>query len=66
MPERIAVGLVGCGFFAQNHLHAWRDLKSAGADLLAVCDVDPAKAEAAAMTFGVPHWYASPEVMLIN
>jgi len=24
-PFRFAV--IGCGFFAQNHLHAWRDIK---------------------------------------
>ncbi|MFQ5974260.1 MAG: Gfo/Idh/MocA family protein, partial [Alphaproteobacteria bacterium] len=49
-------GLIGCGFFAQNHLHAWRDV--AGAELVAVCDLDAAKAGAAARTFGVPNHYA--------
>ena len=38
-------GLIGCGFFAQNHLNAWRDI--AGVELAAVCDSDRAKAEAA-------------------
>ena len=41
------VGMVGCGFFAQNHLHAWSYLKQDGAVLTAVCDLDAAKAEAA-------------------
>ena len=29
---RTRVGLIGCGFFARNHLHAWKDLAAAGAD----------------------------------
>lgn len=41
-----AVGLIGCGFFARNHLHAWRDLAAQGAALAAVCDIDPARAKA--------------------
>ena len=42
--------VIGCGFFAQNHLKAWRDV--AGAELVAVCDLDPAKARAAAELTG--------------
>lgn len=63
MAERIALGMIGCGFFAQNHLHAWQDLKPEGVDIVAVCDVDPARAQAAAETFGVPRWYADAAVM---
>ena len=48
--------MVGCGFYAQNHLHAWADLRPEGALLSAVCDRDPAKAEAAGARFGVPHF----------
>jgi D-apiose dehydrogenase len=57
------VALIGCGFFAANHLHAWRDLAPEGANLVAVCDIDPAKAEAAAKRFGVPHWYTDAAEM---
>ncbi len=28
--------LIGCGFFATNHLHAWRDIP--GATIVAICD----------------------------
>ncbi|MDQ6435372.1 Gfo/Idh/MocA family oxidoreductase [Mesorhizobium sp. LHD-90] len=52
----IRVGVVGCGFYAQNHLNSWEELKSSGAVLAAVCDVDPAKAEAAGRNFGVPFY----------
>lgn len=54
--DNVAIGMVGCGFYAQNHLHAWADLKSAGANLAAVCDRDEAKAAAAGQKFGVPHF----------
>jgi predicted dehydrogenase len=63
MADRIALGLVGCGFFAQNHLHAWKDLRSEGVDIVAVCDIDSAKAKAAAERFDVPHWYTEAEAM---
>jgi predicted dehydrogenase len=56
MATDVRVGLIGCGFFAQNHLHAWRTLAAEGAVLTAVCDTDPAKAEAAGRAFGVPHY----------
>ena len=61
---RTRVGLIGCGFFARNHLHAWKDLAAAGADLVAVCDVDREKAEAAAREFGVPAAYQDAGAML--
>ena len=61
--KTIRIGVIGCGFYAQNHLNAWRDLKADGAALSAVCDVDPAKAKAAGETFGVP-WYTDVKAML--
>jgi predicted dehydrogenase len=44
--------LVGCGFFARNHLHSWAETQ--GAEIAAVCDLDPARAKAAAQDFGIP------------
>ena len=46
LKKRAKVGMVGCGFYAQNHLHAWADLRAAGSDLVAVCDIDSGRAEA--------------------
>jgi predicted dehydrogenase len=43
--------LIGCGFFARNHMHAWAALD--GAEIVAVCDRDRAKAEAMAARFGI-------------
>ena len=48
MPAPLRLGLIGCGFFAQNHLHAWKDLEPEGVELVAVCDIDADKAKAAA------------------
>jgi D-apiose dehydrogenase len=63
--KTIRIGVIGCGFYAQNHLNAWRDLAPDGAVLAAVCDIDPAKASSAGETFGVP-WYADVEKMLAS
>lgn len=61
--KTIRIGVIGCGFYAQNHLNAWRDLAPEGAMLAAVCDVDPAKAKTAGETFGAP-WYTDAAAML--
>jgi predicted dehydrogenase len=64
MTDETRVGVIGCGFFAQNHLHAWSSLRGEGARIVAVCDIDPAKAKAAAANFEAAHWYTDPERML--
>jgi len=63
MPTRFRAGLIGCGFYARNHLNAWRDLGE-DVELVAVCDQDRKKAEAAATAFGVPRWYTDAAQML--
>ena len=55
-PE-LRAAVIGCGFFAQNHLHAWRDI--GGVRLIAVCDSDLAKARQASADFAVPRAYGS-------
>lgn len=62
MAARFRACLIGCGFFAANHLHAWRDI--AEVELVGVCDLDAAKAEAAAARFGSPRWFTDAEAML--
>ena len=66
MSDRIRLGLIGCGFFAQNHLHSWHDLKPEGVDIVAVCDTDAERAKAAADKFGVPHWYTDAAEMFAS
>lgn len=64
MVERLKVGVVGCGFFSRNHLNAWTDLKEIGVDLVAVCDLDPEKAQRAAREFQIPRVFTDVEAML--
>lgn len=54
--------LIGCGFFARNHMHGWAEAE--GARIVAVCDRDRAKAEAFASDFGVPAVYSDAAAML--
>lgn len=53
--------LIGCGFFAQNHMNAWAQVD--GADIVAVCDLDAAKAQDFADRFGATP-YTDPAAML--
>ncbi len=55
-------GLIGCGFFAINHLHAWRDI--AGVEIAAICDRDPARLAAVGDRFGITRRYADAAAML--
>lgn len=50
----VRVALIGCGFFARNHMLAWRDLPEA--EVVAVCDLDPVKAKGFAAEFGARPW----------
>ena len=54
--------LIGCGFFARNHMAAWADI--AEADIIAVIDRDPARAEAYARDFGIPRWGSDAAALL--
>jgi predicted dehydrogenase len=64
MSPNIRIAAVGCGFFASNHFNAWNDLRGEGAELVAVCDLDRKKAEAAAKQFNVPRFYTDFDEML--
>ncbi|AGB47574.1 putative dehydrogenase [Mesorhizobium australicum WSM2073] len=47
--------LIGCGFFAVNQMHAWRDIE--GAAIIAVCDRDPERLKIVGDQFGVTRRY---------
>ncbi|MEM8855703.1 MAG: Gfo/Idh/MocA family oxidoreductase [Pseudomonadota bacterium] len=53
--------LIGCGFFARNHMHGWGD--AAEAEIVAVCDLDRTKAETFAKDFGIGAVYTDAEAM---
>ena len=58
------VGVIGCGFFAQNHLAAWQAIEEI--NLVAVCDQQKKLAEAAKTQFGACQAYTKAEEMLAN
>jgi len=58
MDKPMRVALAGCGLISLYHLRAWR---KAGAEIVAVCDPDRAKAEARAAEFGIGRIYDDPE-----
>lgn len=47
--------LIGCGFFAVNQMHAWRDV--AGATITAICDRDPERLKSVGDQFGIERRY---------
>ncbi len=49
--------LIGCGFFAQNQLHAWRDID--GVEIVALCDIDTDRLQSTAHTFNISSTYQS-------
>jgi D-apiose dehydrogenase len=57
--QRVAV--VGAGWFAQAHLAGWRD---AGAEVVALCDLDRVRADAVAAQHGIARTFEVPEQML--
>ena len=61
-PAPLRGGLVGCGFFAVNQLHAWRDAE--GAEIVAICDRDPARLALVGDQFGIAGRYADADAML--
>lgn len=54
--------LIGCGFFAQNHLHAWRDIE--GVRIVALCDADEPRLHATGRAFGIERLYTNAAAML--
>jgi D-apiose dehydrogenase len=63
MSSWLRASLIGCGFYSENHLHAWRHLAE-DIELVAVCDRDEQKAAEAAKVFGVRRWYSDAAQML--
>lgn len=55
-------GLIGCGFFAVNHMHGWQDAD--GAEIVAICDRDPERLKIVGDQFGIGGRYADAEEMM--
>lgn len=54
--------LIGCGFFAVNQMHGWRDVE--GALIVAICDTNAGRLKAVGDQFGVGSRYANARDML--
>lgn len=53
---------IGAGYFSGIQMEAWPRVR--GAEIVAVCDVDEAKAREFAARFGIPRTYSEPEETL--
>ena len=62
MVESLKVAVVGAGYFSQFHYEAWQRLENVA--LVAVCDLDRAKAEAVAAKYAVPNVFQDLAQML--
>ena len=58
----LRIGIVGCGKIADGHAEVVKHLE--GAELVAVCDLEPILAEQLAVRFEIPRWYAGLDQML--
>jgi predicted dehydrogenase len=65
-------GLIGCGRIAKRHADLLGSGEIAGAELAAVCDTDPALAEAFGKNYSVPHYgdiaemLARPDIDIVS
>ena len=62
--DKLRAGVIGCGFFAQNHLAVWGTNEDV--ILAAVCDQQADRAEEAKAKFGAGNAYTDAEEMLSN
>lgn len=62
--KKLNAGVIGCGFFAQNHLSVWNAIEDV--TLAAVCDLQVDRANAAAAKFNAGNAYEDAEEMLAN
>lgn len=58
----LRVGVMGCGMISADHFKAWA--RCVGAQVVAVCDPDPARAHSRAQEFGIAAVYSAPQDML--
>jgi predicted dehydrogenase len=56
------VAVVGAGYFSQFHLQGWTQVPAA--HIVAVCDTDRSRAQAAAKRFAIPHGFDDAREML--
>jgi len=62
--KKLRGAVIGCGKIAREHLAAVAELKNV--EMVALCDLSAARAEATAERYGVSTWYTSHEQLLVN
>jgi D-apiose dehydrogenase len=60
--QELRGALIGCGFFAVNHMHGWRDAK--GASIVAICDQNAGRLDAIGEQFNIAACYDDARKML--
>ena len=60
--DKLRIGFVGAGAISQYHLVGWSEM--ADAQVVAICDIDQAKARAKAQAFNIPNVYADFRSMI--
>ena len=56
MAEKLRIGFAGAGAISQYHLVGWSEMPDA--QIVAICDIDEAKAREKAEAFGIPRIYS--------
>ena len=56
--------LIGCGFFAQNQLNAWRDIPHV--DIVALCDVNTVSLQKTGQAFGIDRLYSDAKQLFAD
>jgi predicted dehydrogenase len=64
MADKLRVGFAGAGAISQYHLVGWSEMSDA--QIVAICDIDEAKARAKAQAFRIPRVYTDFRTMLAN
>lgn len=57
--DRVKIGVIGCGLWGVCHIEAYLGLPHA--ELVAVADSEPGRAEQVANTFNIPQWFNNYE-----
>jgi len=60
-PKKQRVGVIGLGPIGNKHANLYKEMSHA--DLVAVCDIDHARADAAGARLGVPRFYSVKEMI---
>ena len=60
--NQLKVGIVGCGAHGRGHIQSYAEIPEA--EIIAVVDLNPDRAQKAAVEFGVPHHYTDYREML--